>query len=56
VFLEGERAAVRELGFRESDSWFHGAWSLRCRKECIRRGASCPQNLQLQRRQAPKKN
>ena len=25
VFLEGERAAVREAGFGESDSWFHGA-------------------------------
>ena len=25
VFLEGERAAVRKLGFCESDSWFHGA-------------------------------
>jgi len=28
VFLKGERAAVGELGFCESDSWFHEAWGL----------------------------
>jgi hypothetical protein len=28
VFLQGERVAVRELGFCEGDSWFHGASGL----------------------------
>ena len=36
MLLKGERAAVGKLGFCESDSWFHGAWGLRCWNGFIR--------------------